>query len=114
MFNVNAVMLTGRVGADPEVKSLANGKVATLSLAVDHNFKNRAGKWQTETHWFRVVTYSPWLIDNVVTTEATKGRPIFVHGALRYRTWDQGGQKQSTVQIEVEQTSGNEPITAEA
>jgi single-strand DNA-binding protein len=111
MFNVNAVMLAGRLGADAEIKTLTNGKVASLSLAVDHNFKDRAGKWHTETSWFRVVTFQPWLIDNVLAPQAGKGRQIFVHGALRARSWEQNGKKQNTVEIEVDHTGGITPIT---
>lgn len=112
MFNQNSAMLTGRLGADAEIKTLTgNRKVATLSIAVDHHFKNRAGKFQTVTHWFRVVTYMPWLIDNVLTDQATKGRQFFVHGSLRARSWEQNGQKHHTVEIEVDHTGGLVPIT---
>lgn len=114
MFNQNTVMVTGRLGADAEIKTLTTGKVATLSLAVDHNFKNRAGKWQTETSWFRVVTYWPWLIDNVLGAEATKGRMMFIHGALRARAWEQGGKKMNIVEIEVDPAGGIVPITADS
>lgn len=113
MFNTNIAMLVGRLGADAEIKQLANGKVATLSLAVDHNFKNRAGKWQTQTSWFRIVTYMPWLIDNVLATEAMKGRPMYVHGSLRARSWEQDGKKHSTVEIEVDNTGGIVPVAAD-
>lgn len=115
MYQQNTVMLVGRLGADAEVKTLqGNRKVATLSIAVDHNFKNRAGKWQTVTHWFRVVTYMPWLIDNVIATQAMKGRQFFVHGSLRARSWEQDGQKHGTVEIEVDPTGGLTPVTSDS
>jgi single-strand DNA-binding protein len=114
MFNTNIVTLVGRLGADAEIKTLANGKVATMSLAVDQNFKNRAGKWQTATHWFRVVTYMPWLIDTLLASEATKGRPMFIHGSLRARSWEQGGKKYSTVEIEVDHAGGIVPVVADS
>ncbi|OAN45566.1 single-stranded DNA-binding protein [Magnetospirillum moscoviense] len=114
MFNSNIAMLVGRLGADAEIKTLPNGKVATMSLAVDQNFKNRAGKWQTTTHWFRVVTYLPWLIDNVIASEATKGRPMFIHGSLRARSWEQEGKKYNSVEIEVDHTGGIVPVGADS
>lgn len=114
MFNRNSVAISGRLGADAEIKSLSNGKVATFNLAYDHHFKNNAGKWQTSTHWFRVVTYLPWLIDNMVVNEATKGRPMFVLGSLRSRSWEQDGKKYGTVEIEVDGTGGIVPVPADS
>lgn len=114
MFDLNTAMVSGRLGADAEIKTLANGKVASFSLAVDHNFKNGAGKWQTATSWFRVVTYHPWLIENVVATEAIKGRPMFIHGALRARSWEQNDKKYSTVEIEVDGAGGIVPVTIDS
>lgn len=114
MFTQNCVMLTGRLGADAEIKPLGNGKVASLSLAVDHNFKTRAGKWQTETSWFRVVTYWPWLIDTVLAKEAIKGRAFFIQGALRSRSWDKDGKTYSTVEIEVDASGGIAPLGADS
>ena len=114
MFSLNSALLVGRLGADAEIKPLANGKVATLSLAVDHNFKNRAGKWQTTTNWFRVVTYWPWLIDNVIAGTATKGRMFCAHGALRARSWESEGKKFNTVEIEVGPEGGIVPVTADS
>lgn len=115
MFSLNTVMLSGRLGADADIKPLASGgKVASLSLAVDSNFKDRSGKWHTETSWFRVVTFLPWLIDSVVASEAMKGRQIFVHGALRSRSWEQDGQKRHTVEIEVDPTGGIVPVTKDS
>lgn len=114
MFDQNVAMVLGRLGADAEIKQLANGKVGTFSIAVDRNFKNRAGKWQTATSWLRVVTYNPWVIDNVVATEAHKGRPVFVQGALRSRSWEQGGKKYGTVEIEVDGAGGIVPVTADS
>lgn len=113
MFNQNSIMVVGRLGAHAEIKALANGKVASMSIAVDHHFKNGAGKFQTETSWFRVVTYFPWLIDNVVATEAIKGRSMFIHGSLRFRSWDQAGQKRSIVEIDVDHMGGIVPVTSD-
>lgn len=111
MFNLNTVMVAGRLGADAEIKTLTAGKAAALNLAVDHSFKDRGGKWHTETNWFRVVTYMPWLIDNVLSTQATKGRRIFVQGALRARSWEQEGEKRHIVEIDVDFTGGITPVS---
>ncbi|CAA7619297.1 single-stranded DNA-binding protein [Magnetospirillum sp. UT-4] len=112
MFNLNTAMLVGRLGADAEIKTMPGdkGKVASFNLAVDRSYKDRSGKWHTETDWFRVVTFVPSLIDKVLAKEATKGRLVFVQGALRARAWEQEGQKRTSVEIEVDNTGGITPI----
>lgn len=114
MFELNTAIVSGRLGADAEIRQLTSSRAGSFSIAVDHNFKNRAGKWQTATSWFRVVTYNPWLIDNILANEATKGRLMFVQGALRARSWEKGGKNYSTVEIEVDGAGGIVPITAES
>lgn len=112
MFNVNTVMLAGRLGADADIKTLPGnkGKVASFNMAVDRSYKDAAGKWHTETDWFRVVTFVPSLIDKVLAKQATKGRLVFVQGALRARSWEQDGQKRTSVEIEVDATGGITPV----
>lgn len=113
MYNLNNVMLVGRLGADAEIKVLTGdkGKVASFNLAVDRSYKDRTGKWHTETDWFRVVTFQPSLIDKVLAKQATKGRLVFVQGALRSRSWEQeDGQKRNSVEIEVDGSGGITPV----
>ena len=46
-MNLNKIQLIGRVGKDPEVRTLESGKVASFSLATTEKFKDRE---QTEWH----------------------------------------------------------------
>ncbi|MBN2752337.1 MAG: single-stranded DNA-binding protein [Rhodospirillaceae bacterium] len=106
MFALNVVTLAGRLGSDAEIKSLSGGnRVATFNLAVDRNVKGPSGKWKTETYWFRVVTYFPYLIDLLADT-AKKGCPVLVQGALRARSWEQDGEKKHLVEVEVDGNGG--------
>ena len=112
MFNVNTVMLSGRLGADAEIKTLPgdNRKMASFNLAVDRNYKDRSGSWHTDTEWFRVVTFQPSLIDKVLAKQATKGRLVFVNGTLRARTWEKEGEKRTAFEIEVDNNGGITPV----
>lgn len=111
MFTENSIWLGGRLGGDAEIRELENGRrVAMIRLAVDRNIKMPSGKWQTDTHWFRVVTYVPYLVD-VLATEGKKGRPFFVHGALRAREWEQNGERHFLVEVEVDGNGGVMPLT---
>jgi single-strand DNA-binding protein len=113
VFNVNVVTIAGRLGADAEIKTLPgdNKKVASFSLAVDRNYKDRNGLWRNETEWFRVVTFQPSLIDKVLAKQATKGRLVFVQGTLRARKWKNGDEaERPAFEIEVENFGGITPV----
>ena len=45
----NSVMLIGRPGAEPEIKTFNNNKKARFSLAVTENKKNANGEWVNDT-----------------------------------------------------------------
>ena len=54
--SLNKVLLIGRLGADPEVKQMVNGKsVARLSLATSQSWKDKnTGEKKEKTEWHRV------------------------------------------------------------
>ena len=57
--SLNKVILIGNLGADPEVRSTANGsRVATISVATSRQWKNPAGERQEKTEWHRVVCWN--------------------------------------------------------
>lgn len=46
---INKVILVGRLTRDPEIKYLEDGNaVATITLAVNRNFKNSQGEYDTD------------------------------------------------------------------
>ena len=57
--SLNRVQLIGNLGADPEVRSTANGgRVANLSLATSRQWKGASGDKQEKTEWHRVVIWN--------------------------------------------------------
>ena len=65
--SLNKVLLIGRLGADPEIKQMVNGKsVARLSLATSQSWKDKnTGEKKEKTEWHRVVVFNEGLV-NVV------------------------------------------------
>ena len=65
--SLNKVLLIGRLGADPEIKHIVNGKsVARLSVATSNTWKDKnTGERKEKTEWHRVVIFNEGLI-NVV------------------------------------------------
>ena len=54
--SLNKVLLIGRLGADPEIKQMVNGKsVARLSLATSQSWKDKnTGEKKEKTEWHRI------------------------------------------------------------
>ena len=100
--SLNKVMLIGRLGADPEIKQMVNGKnVARLSLATSQSWKDKnSGERKEKTEWHRIVIFNEGLI-NVVQQYLKKGANVFVEGQLSTRKWkdESSGQDKYSTEI---------------
>ncbi len=100
--SLNKVLLIGRLGADPEVKQMVNGKsVARLSLATSQSWKDKnTGEKKEKTEWHRVVVFNEGLV-NVVQQYLKKGSQIYIEGQLSTRKWkdEQSGQDKYSTEI---------------
>ena len=100
--SLNKVLLIGRLGADPEIKQMVNGKsVARLSLATNQNWKDKnTGEKKEKTEWHRIVVFNEGLV-NVVQQYLKKGAQIYVEGQLSTRKWkdEQSGQDKYSTEI---------------
>ena len=100
--SLNKVLLIGRLGADPEVKQMVNGKsVARLSLATSQSWKDKnTGEKKEKTEWHRVVVFNEGLV-NVVQQYLKKGAQVYVEGQLTTRKWkdEQSGQDKYSTEI---------------
>ena len=86
--SLNKVLLIGRLGADPEIKQMVNGKnVARLSLATSNTWKDKnTGEKKEKTEWHRVVIFNEGLV-NVVQQYVKKGAQVYIEGQLTTRKW---------------------------
>jgi len=86
--SLNKVLLIGRLGADPEIKQMTNGKsVARLSLATSNTWKDKnTGEKKEKTEWHRVVIFNEGLV-NVVQQYVRKGAQVYIEGQLTTRKW---------------------------
>lgn len=97
MSNINRVVLTGNLCADPEVKTLPSGtSVSELRLAVNTRQKV-GGDWTDKAHYFDVVLFGQQA-ENAAKYLA-KGRPVAIDGRLDFQQWEKDGQRRSTVKI---------------
>tara|TARA_B100001971_G_C17854389_1_gene365042 strand:- start:170 stop:619 length:450 start_codon:yes stop_codon:yes gene_type:complete len=100
--SLNKVLLIGRLGADPEIKQMNNGKnVARLSLATSDTWKDKnTGEKKEKTEWHRVVIFNEGLV-NIVQQYLKKGAQIYIEGQVKTRKWkdEQSGQDKYSTEI---------------
>ena len=86
--SLNKVQLIGRLGADPDIKQMVNGKnVARLSIATSQSWKDKSsGERKEKTEWHRVVIFNEGLV-NVVQQYVKKGAQVYIEGELTTRKW---------------------------
>lgn len=126
-YSINRITILGRLGQDPEVRSVSSGKrVATLNVATTETWRNREGEKQEKTQWHRVIVWNrseKGGLADVVEKYAQKGDNVAIEGKVEYRSWeDKEGQKRYTTEIVAENVvllggrSGGEraPATAAA
>lgn len=96
--SVNQVTLVGRLGADPEMKTV-NGQtpLCMFSVATSSEFKDRNGGEQQRTEWHRVTVWGAQA--RPCAQYLHKGDRVCVLGALRYGEYEQNGVKMKSVEI---------------
>ncbi len=99
MSGVNKVIIVGRLGLDPEVKSLGSGQTVTrLSVATSENWVDKEGQKQERTEWHKIVVWGR--LAEICGKHLSKGRQVYLEGRLQTRSWeDQQGQKRYTTEI---------------
>ena len=110
---MNKVLLTGRLTRDPEMRSLASGKVVTTFTVASNEFLG-AGKEKAEYHpvvaWDRLA--------EIAGRYLGKGQQVAIEGRLQTRSWDddKGARhwKTEIVASHVEMLSGRKKKDYEA
>jgi single-strand DNA-binding protein len=98
--NINRVVLTGNVTADPELRSLSSGtSVCKLRVACNTRRKDSAsGDYVDKPNYFDVTVWGGQ--GENVAKHLTKGRGVAVDGRLEWREWEtDDGVKRQAVEI---------------
>ena len=101
--SVNKVILVGRLGRDPEIRTFPSGaQYCILSLATDERWRDReSGENRERTEWHRVVIYQEPLV-RVAEQYLRKGRLVYFEGQLETRKWqDQSGQDRYSTEVAI-------------
>ena len=100
MSGINKVILVGRLGKDPEIRTFENGsKLASFSLATTEYRKDKDGNRVEMTEWHNIVMWRN--LAELAEKYLRKGRQIYVEGRLRTRNWDDAnGVKHYITEVE--------------
>src|SRR5512136_178882 len=100
---INKVILVGRLGKDPEIRSTPSGtSVARFSLATDEKFTDKNGQKQERTEWHNIVAWGK--LAELVNQYLKKGRSAYVEGRINTRSWDdRDGNKKYRTEITASQ-----------
>ena len=98
---LNKIFLMGRLTRDPELRRTQTGTpVASFSLAVDRDFKDKA-TGERSTDFIDVVAWRQTA--EFVSRYFAKGRMIIVEGRMQNRSWtDKEGNKRRSTEIIVD------------
>lgn len=104
---LNKVQLIGRLGADPEVRSLNDGaKVANLRLATSETWTDRdTGERKERTEWHRVTVWGDGSARYLA--HAKTGAMLLIEGRLYTRKWtDAAGVERTSSEVVVQSRGG--------
>lgn len=99
--SVNKVILVGNLGADPEVRNLANGNVmASFNIATSESWRDKgSGERREKTEWHKIVIYNEALC-GIAEQYLRKGSTVYVEGQLQTRKWqDQSGSDRYSTEV---------------
>src|SRR3954467_12530751 len=97
---INKVILVGRLGKDPEIRSTPQGtSVAKFTVATDEKFTDRAGEKQERTEWHNIVAWGK--LGEICGQYLRKGKLVYIEGSIRSDSWDdkETGQKKYRTEI---------------
>ena len=84
---INEVKLYGRLGRDPELKSLPSGTpVVTFTMATNRSWKDENGQKKEQTEWHNLVCFGKRA--GVIEKYVKKGDTLYVTGRLQTRSWE--------------------------
>ena len=97
---INKVILVGRLGKDPEVRSTPSGQtVAKFTMATDERFTDKSGEKQQRTEWHNIVAWGK--LGEICGQYLRKGKLVYVEGRIQTDSWDdkETGQKKYRTEI---------------
>lgn len=99
--DLNRCDFIGRLGKDPEVRYSASGDaIASFSLAVGIQYKDKSGNKQESTEWVNCVAFGK--IGEIIGQFLNKGSQVYISGRLKTEKYqDKSGADRYSTKIVV-------------
>lgn len=100
-MSVNQITLIGNMGKEIRMGGNEANPICNLSLATNHEYKNRDGQKVSETEWHRVVLFGQ---NAKFASEyaGSGGRQVYVQGRLRTRKFTKDGVERQVTEVVAE------------
>jgi single-strand DNA-binding protein len=105
---INKVILVGRTGTDPEIKTIKGGSMmATMSIATTEKIRDKdTQQMKDKTTWHKVVTFDPNLT-KTIKDYVNKGTLLYLEGQIDVSQYtDSSGNKKFNTSILIPRYSG--------
>ncbi|MBB4077344.1 single-strand DNA-binding protein [Bartonella fuyuanensis] len=105
---LNKVTLIGRLGADPESKTMNSGtEVVNFRMATSESYTDKNTHQKVEkTEWHSIMVFNPHLA-KIALQYLSKGSKVYIEGKLQTRKWqDKNGHDRYTTEIVLSQYKG--------
>ena len=97
---INKVILVGRLGKDPEIRSTPGGNtVAKFTVATDERFTDKSGEKQERTEWHNIVAWGK--LAEICGQYLRKGKLVYIEGSIRTDSWEDKESKQKRYRTEI-------------
>jgi len=102
MTDINQVIIAGRLGSDPDIRTTAKGeKVTTISVATTRSWRRKdETEWTDETTWHRVVCWGGKA--KALEAIGRKGRTVVVSGRIQTRKYEKDGELREVREVVAE------------
>lgn len=98
--DLNKVQLTGRLGADPEMRFTPQGSaVTTFRVASNRTWKTTEGEQKEDTEWFSIVAWNK--LAEICNQYLTKGSRVYIEGRSQTRSWEDTSSGQTRYKTEI-------------
>lgn len=96
---MNLVILTGRIGKDPETKVFQDGtKAVKFTLATSRKYRNKNNEVVEETQWHTIKIFGKTA--DVAEQYCKKGKRVTITGEIQYSSYEaQDGTKKYFTEI---------------
>ena len=98
----NKVNLIGRIGMNPELKTVGTTKdyaLTNFSLATNESYKDKNGQWHENTQWHNLIAWGK--VAERITKLVQKGQEIMIEGKIVNKMYEKEGEKRYTTNIEI-------------